>query len=166
MSKIALIVIDVQNYFINKNTEHLPKKIAEFIEASQFDYVLFTRFVNHPKSNFAKMLGWDKCDSSPAIDIHIALKKFAKKGQIFTKDTLSAFKSEELRRFLKKKKIEEVYLCGTDSEACVLSSAFEAFDLGFKVHILKDLCASTNGKEFHEYARTIMERNLEKAPSI
>ncbi|MBI2079609.1 cysteine hydrolase [Candidatus Micrarchaeota archaeon] len=166
MSKIALIVIDVQNYFINRNTEHLPEKIARFIGSNKFDYILFTQFVNHSKSNFAKMLGWEKCNSSPAIDIHSALVNYVKKKNTFTKDTLSAFKSEELKKFLKKNKVEEVYLCGTDSEACVLSSAFEAFDLGFRVHILKELCASTNGKEFHEYARTIMERNLERAPTI
>lgn len=161
MSKSALLIVDVQNYFMNSNTRHLPEKIAAHINTASYDFVLFTKFVNRKDSNFVKMLGWDKCNTSPETDIVPILVPFIKSSQVFEKHTLSAFKNPELEKFLKSKNINKLFVCGTDSEACVLSSAFEAFDLGHEVHILKDLCASTNGKDFHEYARTIIERNLE-----
>lgn len=161
MEKLALLVIDVQNYFINEHTGSLPSKIASHINSHDYDFVLFTKFVNRKDSNFVKMLGWGKCTSPPDTDICEELVGFANGENVFEKHTLSAFKNPGVKHFLDKNKISKLFICGTDSEACVLSSAFEAFDLGYDVHILKELCASTNGTDFHEYARTIIERNLE-----
>ncbi len=41
MSK-ALLVIDMQNYFVNKHTKELPNKIRKFIlsNGQKFDYIL------------------------------------------------------------------------------------------------------------------------------
>lgn len=161
MAKTALLVVDVQNYFLNGNTSHLPEKIGSHLDTNRYDFVLFTKFVNKKGSNFEKMLGWNKCSQSPETDIAPEIQRFVKPAQVFEKHTLSAFKNPELKQFLDKHQIAKLFICGTDSEACVLSTAFEAFDLGYETHILKDLCASTNGKDFHEYARTIIERNLE-----
>jgi nicotinamidase-related amidase len=161
MTKTALLIVDVQNYFLNGHTSHLPEKIAAHISVNHYDYTLFTKFVNQKDSNFEKMLGWNKCSKPPETNISSLLECYVKSGQVFEKHTLSAFKNLELKRFLDSHHITKLFICGTDSEACVLSTAFEAFDFGYETHILKDLCASTNGKDFHEYARTIIERNLE-----
>ena len=163
MEKSAILIIDVQNYFINVHTRDLPKKIAAHVRDARYDYVLFTKFVNNKNSNFVKMLGWDKCNSAPDTDICSELSGLVNKenANVFEKHTLSAFKNPKLKKFLDANTVTKLYICGTDSEACVLSSAFEAFDFGFDVQILKELCASSNGKDFHEYARTIIERNLE-----
>lgn len=161
MEKPVLLVIDVQNYFMNQHTRSLPAKIAAHAASGDYGAILFTTFVNNNESNFVKMLGWDKCHSPPDTDICKELAHLANGNNTFEKHTLSAFKSKKLVAHLKDLGAKSLYLCGTDSEACVLSSAFEAFDMGFDVHILKDLCASTNGTMFHDYARTIIERNLE-----
>ncbi len=161
MEKLALLIIDVQNYFINEHTRSLPAKIASHVGQCDYDSVLFTKFVNQKHSNFVKMLGWDKCTASPDTDICEELRGLANGENVFEKHTLSAFKNPGVKHFLDKNKINKLFICGTDSEACVLSSAFEAFDLGYDVRIIKELCASTNGADFHEYARTIIERNLE-----
>ena len=75
--KTALVVIDVQNYFVNDKTKNLPDKIANFIENNKFDYVLFTQFINEKDSNFVRLLNWRKCFFSPDIDIYPTLTKFA-----------------------------------------------------------------------------------------
>ena len=166
----ALIVIDVQNYFLNQHTKHLPKKIANFIlknnkkNNSKFYHVLFTTFVNSKSSNFHKFFGWIKCNSSPDTDIAHELSKFANSKNIFAKHTFSAFKSKKLLAFLRKNRVSEVHLCGTDSDACVLASAYDAFDLGFSVHVIKELCASCNNKRFDKIGKAIIARNLEKRP--
>jgi len=163
MKDTAVLIIDVQNFFINTHTEELPKKIFDHLSNTEYGVILFTKFVNNPNSNFVKMLKWDKCSAVPDTDICKDLSCFVKSDNTFEKSTLSAFKNQKLVRLLRNKKIKKLYICGTDSEACVLSSAFEAFDLGFEVHTLKNLCASTNGKVFHDYAKAIIEKNIEPA---
>ncbi len=83
MGKSALVVVDVQNYFINKHTKGLPEKIQKFIVKNRddFDFVLFTKFVNDKKSNYFKLWGWKDCFSSPDIDIHPALIEFTKNSE-------------------------------------------------------------------------------------
>lgn len=161
--KKALIVIDVQNYFMNEHTHELPKKIAMHLENNSYDTVAFTKFVNSPNSSFQKIFGWKKCANPPEIDIVPELQEHAQ--NIFEKNGFSAFKSSKLLTFLHQNDIQEVYLCGTDTEACVLASALEAFELGFHVHVLHELCASHHGQTFHNYGKSILERNLGTSPS-
>ncbi len=162
----ALIIIDVQNCFMNKHTRQLPSLISKFFSKSKFDFVLFTKFVNTRGSNFAKTFGWTACSSPPQAGIVPQLSKLSNENNTFEKDTFSAFKSSRLLAFLRKNSVDQVFLCGTDSEACVLASAFEAFDLGFKVTVLNELCASCNGSKFGAMAREIIETNLERAPPL
>jgi nicotinamidase-related amidase len=49
-------------------------------------------------------------------------------------------------------------ICGIDSDACVLATAFEAFDLGYHVKINFDLTYSSN--DLHKAAQLIAERNI------
>ena len=162
MTKNALIVIDVQNYFVNENTKILPQKITKFIKNNKFDFVLFTKFVNKEDSNFFKILDWKKCTDSPDVDIHSALVKFVDKNNVFEKSSYSIFKCEKLAKFLKKNKITKLFLCGIDTDACILASAYDAFVLGYDIEILKELCFSHYGKKLNNSALNIIEKNLQK----
>jgi len=157
--KNALLIIDVQKFFINEFTKSIPKKVAYFIENHKFDFVLFFKFINSKESNFVKSLNWHKMLNSPDIDIVIELEKFVTKDNVFTKSAFSAFKSEKFLKFLKENKIKKLYICGFDTDECVLSTAIEAFDLGFDVKVLQDLCASHHGRKYHNNAIEILERN-------
>ncbi len=161
MPRNALVIIDVQNYFVNKHTRNLPKKIGNFVQKnkSKFNYVIFTKVVNKPDSNFVRQLRWKKCFKSPQIDIHPSLRKFA--VNVFEKTSYSAFKSKSFINFLQMNKIKELYICGTDTESCVLATALEAFDLGYKVKVLKNLCGSHLGEIFHKAGITTIQKNLE-----
>ncbi len=159
MGKNVLVVIDVQTCFVNKNTKDLPKKIANII-GKTFDYVIFTKFINKKYSNFFKLLNYKKCRSSPEIDIHPALLRFTNENNVFNKTSYSIFKSKKLVTFLKKNKINTIYLCGIDIDACVLASAFEAFDRGYKVKVLESFAKSHSGEEFDKAAQKIIKKNL------
>lgn len=161
-SKTALVVIDVQNYFVNDKTQELPEKIANYIEGNNFDFVLFTQFVNRKDSNFIKLLHWKKCFSAPDIDIDHRLKKFITKENLFTKTSYSIFKSSTFLKFLKKHNIKSILICGIDTDSCVLASAFDAFDLGYNVKVLKDLSDSHSGKDFHEVSMKIISKSIQK----
>jgi nicotinamidase-related amidase len=157
--KDTLLIIDVQKFFINKFTKDIPKKIANFIESHKFDFVLFLKFVNSKNSGFVKYLNWRKMFSSPDTDIVPELKRFTTKRNIFEKTAFSAFKSKGFLQFLKENQIKRLYICGFDTDGCVFSTAIEAFDLGFDVKVIQDLCASHHGKEYHKNAIKLLKRN-------
>lgn len=158
----TLVVIDVQNYFVNDKTKDLPAKIARFIEINKFDFVLFTQFVNRNNSNFVKLLNWKRCFSSPDIDIHPSLYRFVTAENTFRKTAYSIFKAIGFTEFLKKKSLTKLFLCGIDTDSCVLSSAYEAFDLGYEIKVLTDLSMSHSGKDFNIAARKIINKSIQK----
>lgn len=162
--KTALVVIDVQNYFVNKHTTNIAKKISDFISehGRDFDFILFTKFVNKEDSSHVKLLNWRKCFSSPDTDISPELSKFVNKNNVFVKSSYSEFKSKEFCNFLKMNNIKKIFLCGIDTDGCVLATAFDAFHLGYEVKILEDLCGSHYGKDFHDSAMRIMRKNILK----
>lgn len=162
MSKKALVVIDVQKYYTNEHTAGLAQKIADHLKNGSYDFVLFAKFVNHKKSHVYLRFGWQKMFASPEIDICDELLPFVKANTVFEKDTYSVFKSEQFTKFLTEHGIDELIFCGVDTDACVLASAYEAFDLGFKVSVLNDLTASHRGQQFREYGLAIINRNIQK----
>jgi nicotinamidase-related amidase len=162
MAKV-LVVIDVQNHFAVEKAAELPQKIVEYIKNSKYDYLVLTLFHNDPKSNFHKILHWHKAMESPAIDIHPLLAPYSTKSNTFDKITYSAFKAPGFVNFLNKHKINELDICGIDIDGCVLATAYEAFDLGYKVKILEDLSSvASNRQDYEDSAKVIIARNLKR----
>lgn len=154
----ALIVVDVNNFFLQDAPSDLARKIAEHIEAAQYEAVAFPVFKNEPGSNFENSLNWTKCSSDEDAALPPELKKWATDDNVFRRATYSAFADTDLEEYLRRHKIKELTLCGIDTDACVLATAFSAFDLGFKVHVNFELTFSTNGME--EEARSIIEKSI------
>lgn len=155
----ALLIIDAQKFFINRFTKGIQKRIADIIGTCKFDFVLFVKFVNSGDSNFVKFLNWQKMFNPPETDIVPELERFVTGSNVFTKPTFSAFKSEALLSFIKKNKIKKIYLCGFDTDGCILSTALDAFDSGLDVRVLQDLCASHLGTACHNEAIRLLKRN-------
>ena len=160
-SKKALVVIDVQNCFINSHTQEIPTKIARHITRSEYNVIAFAQFVLDKNSNFYKLLDWKKFFTSSDYEIHRALQPFTTPKNVFVRSTYSVFKHKEFISFLQRNNINEVVICGIDSDGCVVASAFDAFDMGYKMTILKQLTASSGGQAVHHAALKVMKRNLE-----
>ena len=157
----ALIVVDVQSYFIQSTPEGFVAKIVKHIKNSSYDSLIFTVFKNNSNSNFVKSLNWNSCLKDSDIQLASELLPFISndKNNIYeSKSTYSALKSSGLKSFLLKNNIDKLDICGIDTDACVLATAFEAFDLGYRVNILFDLCFSTG--EFEQEAYKILRRNI------
>ena len=163
MTKKALLIIDVQNYYINDHTKDVPKKIENYIKNSTFDFILFAKFVNHPDSNVWKTFNWKEMRSSPDTDICKNLLPYTKKDTVFKKSTYSIFKSPKFLEFITKHGIIDFTLCGLDTDACVLASAYEAFDSGYKVAINNKLTASHRGESFTKCGLNIINNNIQSA---
>lgn len=155
--KSLLLVIDLQNAFINKYTQELPNKIKNIIENKQYDKIAFTRFINFEDSIYVKKLGWKRCiddeDKKIVIDIE--------NNKLFDKSIYSAV-NNELIEYIKQNQITDIYLCGIDTECCVLKTAFDLFELGYNVYVLKDYCYCTHGIERNNNALKILKRNIGK----
>ena len=160
MSRTALIILDLQNCFITDKTKSLPQKIKKHIELQKYDFIIFSKFINSESSNFIKKLNWDKCKTSPEIDIVSEFSEIAVKNHIFEKNTYSIFKSKEFVDFLSQNKISKLFFCGLNLDACILASAFEAFDLGLDFEILYDLSSSSTKIDIDNSAKQIINRNL------
>ena len=157
MNKTLLLVIDLQKSFINENTEFLPQKIESLISENKFDSVAFTRFINNVGSVYTTKLNWfgciDESDRAIVIDTN--------DNEVFDKTVYTALNSK-LKDYLIKENIKKVYLCGIDSECCVLKTAFDMFEAGIEVYILSEYCYSTLGEERHLQAMEILKRNIGK----
>jgi len=159
--KQALLIVDVQNYFINKNTQAIPGRIKHLIENGHFPLIVFSQFINTPSSPFIKMQIFTGCLRSPYIDIAAELRPWIKKGNVFAKNTYSVFANPDFVNYLKKNEIEELIICGLDTDFCVLADCFNAFDQGYKVTVVADCCASfTSGQAGHQKALEIIQNNL------
>lgn len=158
----ALFVVDVQNYFTNPVATTLPQDIASYIRKNRknFSVIIFTQFVNTPQSSVYRFLKWKECMKSPDTDITSELKPLLKHGLLFPKDAYSALKVPQIRKELREKKIDRLYLCGIDTDCCVLATAYDAFDQGYQVCLLENLCLSRPGKKLHEAAKAMFKRNV------
>ncbi len=161
MSKTAIIILDMQNCFITQKTKPLIAKIKKHLETNNYDLILFSKFINVENSNFIKKVKWHKCKTSPETDIVKELSEIATKNHIVEKNTYSLFKSKPFTNLLNENNSTKLFLCGLDIDACILASAFEAFDIGYDFEILLELTSSSAKSEITSSAQQIIKRNLQ-----
>lgn len=60
MNKL-LLIIDVQQDFVNGNTKEYVDKIESLIKIQKFNYIAFTKFINSEDSTWYKELNYHGC---------------------------------------------------------------------------------------------------------
>lgn len=88
-------------------------------------------------------------EGSPAVEIMPQLEK-RPEDIVVVKQRYSPFLNTDLELVLRALKADTLFLVGANTNNCVLSTAFEAFNRDFKVVLIEDCCASMNGSRFHE----------------
>ncbi|MDB4991919.1 MAG: Isochorismatase [Parcubacteria group bacterium] len=156
----TLVIVDVQKGFLKPEYAELPNKIRAHLEQKQYDHILFGTFVNKKNSNFATLLGWDKLYEPPETDIVPELIPFSSPERVFTRSTYSLFKSRAFQEYLNTYDIKQFDLCGLVADSCVLATAFEGFDLGYEVTVLRDLMLTKEG--LNDPTEDIFKRNIDK----
>ncbi len=158
--KSALVVVDVQKYFITRPTKDVAKRILRFIEKNRdkFDFIIFLKFVNKKRSSFVKYLKWK--GMMCGRDTELIKELNGNKKIVFERFTYSAFNKKSFVEFLKRNKIKKLFLCGFDTDACITFNLVGGFDLGYDIKVIKDLCMSHYGKKYHDYAIKFMEKNF------
>lgn len=158
----ALVVIDVQKFFLTNKTRGIVKQIQVHLTKHSADYevVYFTIFKNDPSAPLWRLSGWKDCVASPDTDICDEIKQFTSPKNLFYKHILSAAKVAEIKEGLRQNKISEVDLCGFDTDCCVLATAYDLFDQGVKPVVLENLTWSTSKEKLHAPALKMLLRNI------
>lgn len=149
MPSDSLLIVDVQQGFINEHTRHIPS----MIERLQHDYdsVYVTRFHNPPGSPFRRFLNWDKI-AYGSSDTELAFQP-RPDATIIQKDTYHCL-TPELETDLAHS--GTVAICGVDTGACITAIAMELFDAGIRPIVLADVTASTRGEHLHNAALRLL----------
>lgn len=132
-----LLIIDMQKGFINKNNRFLIKRIKNLIDNGKFDVVLATKFENFSNSQYEKWLSWSKLKNEAEQALETEIEK---RANIVIEKNSYAISDEQFSKWFHQE--DEVYLCGTDYDACVLAVAFQLFDHNIKPYILIDCVGS------------------------
>jgi nicotinamidase-related amidase len=153
----TLLVVDVQNGFVNEHSRHVIEPINRLIGAfsRRGEPVAFTRFVNTPGSGYQRWIGWTRFMHGPENDFYDAIDASA--GPVFVKHGYTAF-TTEFENYLRGTQVERLVLCGIATDGCVLKSAVDAFERGVEPVVVTDACASHAGSEIHEAGLLLLGR--------
>ena len=150
---ILLLVIDMQQEFINENTNHLINKIDKLKE--EYKNIIYTKFINSPKSRWVKDLNWNGCLTKESQKLVIDPKN----NKIIEKEIYSSL-NKELIEYINKNNISKIHICGIDTECCILKTALDLFENDYDVYVLEEYTSSMNGKTKHQNAIEILKRNI------
>jgi len=152
MSK-CLLIVDVQAGFINEYTAHIPKLVEKL--QHKYKHVYAVRFYNKKDSLYRKLIKWDRFDIDSA-DFQLAFSP-AEHVKIIDKDVYSCI-TDEFIQSLKQKNINEVDICGVDTDICVTKCAVDLFENDIIPFVLANYCGSYAGVDAHTTALKTLER--------
>lgn len=160
-SNTLLLVVDVQNGFINEHTERVIEPVNSLIGVFRRCHrdVAFTRFVNVPDSGHARWIGWTRFMQAPENALYEGVD--VGDAPVFVKHGYTAF-TESFTEYVAEKSIERLVLCGIATDGCVLKTAVDAFERGIEPVVVVDACASHAGREVHEAGLLLLGRFIGK----
>ena len=152
-----LLVIDCQKAFVNNNTKECVKKIDELVKSKRYNSVVFTKFINDKDSRFYQQLDYKGCMTEEDRRIVIDTKD----NRVLEKRTYTAL-TPELMTYLKENKIKDIYLCGIDTDACVLKTAIDLFENNYNVKVIEYCTMSHSGRRYHKSAIKMLKKLIGK----
>lgn len=153
--KELLLVVDVQKAFINKETKKTFEKIKELVKSKRYSNIIYGKFLNHKNSPFYNKLGYKECIDNASQELVIDPED----NKIISRDKYSLY-TRELVDYIISNNIDNIYICGFDTDACIYITALELFENNFNVYVLKDYCFSSEGSKFHKYGIILLEKQI------
>jgi len=135
-SKTALIIIDVQDfYFLGGKMELVNPQAAADNAALLLAYF---RDKGMPVIHI-------KHESKTQSDIQSTIKPLEGE-KIFTKKEVSAFNGTGLNEYLQSIGVKYLVICGMQTHMCVEGAVRAGYDLGYKITLVHDACATRDLK--------------------
>ncbi len=79
---------------------------------------------------------------------------------VVVKRRYSGFHQTDLELILRNMGIETLFVCGVNTNNCVLATTYDGFMRDFRMVVLADCCGSMNGEEYHKFALMEVEAAL------
>lgn len=157
ISSALLLVVDVQNGFVDEDTEHILEPINELLAywRKNEGVIVCSRFINPEGGLWERLRDWHECKDEPDILLHPALEKG--KDLVKDKQTYTAW-GADLSKLCAERGLDTAVLCGIDTNECVLATAIDVFEAGIKPLVVADCCASSAGDKFHQAGLLLLER--------
>lgn len=160
--KNILIVVDIQNGFNRYEQTHvLADKIVKLTNSGLFDKIIATRFRNKEGSQYTKFLNWHRLIESPDIDLVDGIKA----DEVVDKWIYTCINDDFmslLKRFNDGEMPTHVFICGADTDCCVLKTATDIFEQGLMPIVLTEYCDSNAGPKSHDAGLLVMGRLIGK----
>ncbi len=61
-------------------------------------------------------------------------------------------------KYISENNINYIYLCGIDTDACVMKTAVDLFENGLNVKVIENYCMSHSGKKIHKSAIKMLKK--------
>ncbi|MER6844823.1 isochorismatase family cysteine hydrolase [Streptomyces platensis] len=158
----ALIVVDVQNGFVNDRSQHAVPVVQRLVDSwtKAGAPVIFARFYNALGSPYERFTGWTRLRSAEERSIVADLAPYlASAAAVIDKPTSSALTADCLE-LIERSGWTDLAICGIDTDSCVYDTAVSAYHAGYRPWMVTDACASTGGAAYHEAALLLAARNL------
>lgn len=152
----ALVVVDIQQGFMQKGADRLVPEVRDLVRQFEPNRVYYLRYRNVPGSLFTKYLDWHEFLTRNHYDI--VPDVLTAEPQIF--DHYGYSPPPELIERLHADGIEEVGICGVDTDACVMAALFTLWDHNIRPIVLSAYCASSGGEHLHRAALDLMLRQF------
>src|ERR671924_481995 len=98
-------------------------------------------------------------EGAPVTEIVAPLAPRAGDFTVF-KHRYSPFDNTDLDLLLRNLRIETLVIGGVNTNNCVLCSCFDAFNRDLRVVVMRDVCASMNGPDYHAAALKLIDAAL------
>ncbi|MEU5912892.1 isochorismatase family cysteine hydrolase [Micromonospora sp. NPDC047527] len=158
--RAALIVIDMQNGFINDRSRGVIPKVVELVESWEATGrpVVFTRYHNYPGSPFERLIHWSSVQRPPETEIVPELAQHASRAKAVIDKTIYSYFSSAGSDLTEKEGWTDLVFCGIATESCVLKSAVDAFERNLTPWLATDASASHGGQLAHDAGLLVARR--------
>lgn len=156
----VLVVVDVQNGFITEHSQPVVPVIVDLVRRWQTagGDVIFTRYLNYVGSPFERLIGWTKMVDGPETEFATELAPYVSSHTPVVDKYIYTLFTLEGTQLVNEHDWTDLYICGIDTDSCVLKTAVDAFERNLTPWILKDACASHAGPEAHAAGLFIARR--------
>ncbi|MDQ3763518.1 MAG: cysteine hydrolase [Actinomycetota bacterium] len=158
--KPVLVVVDVQNGFITEHSKPVIPVIVDLVrrwQAADGD-IIFSRYLNYADSQFERLIGWTKMTHGPEIELVTELAPYIGPSIPIVDKYIYTLFTPEGTRLVDEHGWTDLYVCGIDTDICVLKTAVDAFERNLTPWVLKDACASHAGPKAHTAGLYIIGR--------
>ena len=158
--KNILLLIDMQNGFTKcQKINDLVKKAKDMLSLNLFDEIVVTQFINYDNSVYEQLMNWSSLKNNDEIAIRSELQPYA--TDVITKSIYTCVNPNFIQRLCQLndgKYPEKLFIAGVDTDACVLKTATDLFELNIRPIVLTEYCYSNGGEESHKAGILCMKR--------